>query len=53
MPRTPSVRARPAAAAAVPGAARGETDRALAALYADHAGALLRYAVHLTGGGRA
>jgi RNA polymerase sigma-70 factor (ECF subfamily) len=31
MPRTPSVRARPAAEAAVPGAARGETDRALAA----------------------
>ena len=50
MPRTPSVRARPAAAAAVPGAARGETDRALAALYADHGGALLRYAMHLTGG---
>ncbi|HEV3289898.1 MAG TPA: sigma-70 family RNA polymerase sigma factor [Streptosporangiaceae bacterium] len=50
MPRTPSVRARSAAAAAVPGAARGETDRALAALYADHGGALLRYAVHLTGG---
>ena len=50
MPRTPSVRARPAAAAAMPRAARGETDRALAALYADHAGALLRYAMHLTRG---
>jgi len=49
MPRTPSVRARPAAAA-MPRAARGETDRALAALYADHAGALLRCAMHLTGG---
>jgi hypothetical protein len=42
MPRTPSARARPAAAAAMPRAARGETDRALAALHADHAGALLR-----------
>jgi RNA polymerase sigma-70 factor, ECF subfamily len=50
MPRTPSVLTRPAAAAAMPGAARGETDRALAALYADHGGALLRYAMHLTAG---
>jgi RNA polymerase sigma-70 factor, ECF subfamily len=50
MPRTSSVRARPAAAAAMPRAAREETDRALAALYADHGGALLRYAMHLTGG---
>jgi RNA polymerase sigma-70 factor (ECF subfamily) len=50
MPRTPSVLARPAAAAEMPRGARGETDRALAALYADHGGALLRYAMHLTGG---
>jgi RNA polymerase sigma-70 factor (ECF subfamily) len=50
MPRTPSVLARSAAAAAMPRAARGETDRALAALHADHGGALLRYAMHLTGG---
>ena len=34
----------------MPRAARGETDRALAALHADHADALLRYAMHLTGG---
>jgi RNA polymerase sigma-70 factor, ECF subfamily len=34
----------------MPRAARGETDRALAALHADHAGALLRYAMHLTRG---
>jgi RNA polymerase sigma-70 factor (ECF subfamily) len=50
MPRTPSVLARPAAAAAMPRAAGGKTDRALAALHADHGGALLRYAMHLTGG---
>jgi RNA polymerase sigma-70 factor, ECF subfamily len=50
MPRTRSVLARPAAAPAMPRAARGETDRPLAALYADHAGALLRYAMHLTRG---
>ena len=50
MSRTPSVRARPAAAAAMPRAARGETDRALAALHADHGSALLRYALHLTRG---
>jgi len=50
MPRTPPVLAGPAAAAAMPRAARGEADRALAALHADHGGALLRYAMHLTGG---
>ena len=52
MPRTAAVRARPAAAAEMPPAARGETGRALAALYADHGDALLRYAMHLTGGDR-
>jgi hypothetical protein len=31
----------------MPRAARRETGRALTALYADHAGALLRYAMHL------
>jgi hypothetical protein len=50
MRRAPAVRARPAAAAEMTGAARGEAHQALAALYADHGGALLRYAMHLTGG---
>ena len=50
MPRTPPVLAGPAAAAGMRRPARGETDRALAALHADHAGALLRYAMRLTGG---
>jgi RNA polymerase sigma-70 factor (ECF subfamily) len=52
MRRAPAVRARPAAAAEMTGAARGEAHRTLAALYADHGGALLRYAMHLTGGDR-
>ena len=34
----------------MPGAAGGEAGRALAALYAGHGGALLRHAVHVTGG---
>src|SRR5690348_425611 len=50
MCRAPAVRARPAAAAELTGAVRGEAHRALAALYADRGGALLRYAMHLTGG---
>ena len=51
MPRTPSVRARPVAAG-MPRAARGETGQALAALHADYAGVLLRYAMRLAGGDR-
>lgn len=34
----------------MPCTAWGETDQALTALYAEHGGALMRYAMHLTGG---